>query len=169
MNNTKTHIAKITLSRKDLLYDIKNRAYIIGDTMSEDQEHFKHQTTDIGQDGNVDFVTRILDVAHAECAEWLFAYTKVPCEEISEYDNGLREEETYVINMVVPDGMSQTTLDLISKLIHEYMVLLVLGRWMHLVGLSSERWEVQAEKIKSQIASRLNARWKRVRLKQHPF
>ena len=73
---TRTKTVKMTFKREELLYDIRNNAYVEGDVMQAKTEHDRHQVQDIGEDGNIDRVTRLLDLAHAECEEALFPYTK---------------------------------------------------------------------------------------------
>lgn len=63
--------------REELLYDIKNVAYVTGDTLKTDDEHDRHQVIDVGEDGNVDRVTRMMNLAFAEVVEWLSRYTKL--------------------------------------------------------------------------------------------
>lgn len=161
--------ATLEFLRKELLYDISNRAYIIGDSLGDDKEHAKHQLIDIVQDGNIDYVARMLDKAHAECAEFLYSCTKVPCETDVKYDDDQQDIEKYIITMSVHNGISETTLNLLTKLIHEYMVLKVLGGFLLMVGLSSAYGKDEIENIENQIRTRLNARINRVRRGQHPF
>ena len=54
----------------------ENYSFVEGDIMQAEDEHARHQVFDIGQDGNVDRVTRILNLVHSECVEMLFPYTK---------------------------------------------------------------------------------------------
>ena len=65
---------KVTLlfDREALFYDIANVAYVEGDVMQTENVHDKHQVIDIAEDGNVDRVTRLLDVAHATCVDFLY-------------------------------------------------------------------------------------------------
>ena len=169
MTTDKQHYATLTFNRKDLLYDISNRAYIIGDSLPDEREHAKHQLIDIVQDGNVDYVTRMLDKAHAECAEFLYSCTKVACDTDMKYDDKLNEIESYIITMVINTNVSQTSLNLITKLVHEYMVFNVLRSFIIMVGLSDQYGKDEIENIQNQIRVRLNASTNIVRRKQHPF
>ena len=58
---------RLTFKREELLYDIRNNAYVEGDVMQVNDAHDRHQVQDIGEEGNIDRVTRVLDLAHAEC------------------------------------------------------------------------------------------------------
>ena len=63
MNKTVT----LTFKRDELLYDIKNMGFVEGDTKKVESEHERHQVMDVGEDGNVDRVTRVLDLTFSEC------------------------------------------------------------------------------------------------------
>ena len=138
--------------------------------MPSDDEHSKHQVFDIAEDGNVDRVTRILDLAHAECVEMMYPYAKVECEEVEQLDNSLDETEVYTIRLLVPDDMAKSTITLINKLVHEYMVNRVLADWLSITKPSSKaNWEDKLDKIQDEIRTRLTARCLRVRRVQTPF
>lgn len=66
----------LSFRRPELLYDIANCSYIEGDTMATEDEHAKHLVFDVVQDGNSDRVSRVLNLAHTECVELLYPYTK---------------------------------------------------------------------------------------------
>ncbi len=68
--------AVLLFKREQLIYDIRNLAYVEGDIMPEAQQHERHTVQDIGEAGNIDRVTRILDLALSECSEWLYPFTK---------------------------------------------------------------------------------------------
>ena len=138
--------------------------------MRTDNEHAKHQVFDIAQDGNIDRVNRILDLAHAECVEMMYPYTKEPCDNEEVQDNSLSVKEQYQISMLVPDDFSKSTVSLITKLVHEYMVCRVLADWMSITNPSSQsNWQSKLDSIEEQIRNHLNARCGRVRRAQTPF
>lgn len=166
----RTKIVALTFARKELLYDIENYAFVEGDVMRTDNEHAKHQVFDIAQDGNIDRVNRVLDLAHAECVEMLYPYTKEPCDGEEVQDNELTVKEQYEISMLVPDDFSKSTVSLITKLLHEYMVCRVLADWMSITNPSSQsNWQSKLDSIEEQIRNHLNARCGRVRRAQTPF
>lgn len=163
-------IVELTFTRQNLLYDIENYAFVEGDVMRTDNEHAKHQVFDIAQDGNIDRVNRILDLAHAECVEMMYPYTKEPCDSEEVQDNSLSVKEQYQISMLVPDDFSKSTVSLITKLVHEYMVCRVLADWMSITNPSSQsNWQSKLDSIEEQIRNHLNARCGRVRRAQTPF
>lgn len=83
----RTKTVKLLFKRSELLYDIKNYAYVEGDVMQVNTEHDRHQVQDIGETGNIDRVTKVLDLAYAESVEALFPYTKQDVEQVTEMDN----------------------------------------------------------------------------------
>ena len=198
----RTKTVKMTFKREELLYDIRNNAYVEGDVMQAKTEHDRHQVQDIGEDGNIDRVTRVLDLAHAECEEALFPYTKENVEQESEMDDTptyieptadaedtmagseetLAEEEftddtpvvkptgDYVIRLLVPDEYSKTTLRLIVRYIHEYMVCRVLSDWMSITNPpAAANWKAKQDEALEGMKEAVNFRTGRVRRTQTPF
>ncbi|MDO4929623.1 MAG: hypothetical protein Q4E59_00660 [Bacteroidales bacterium] len=165
---------EVTLSflRTELLYDIQNNSYVEGDVMDAgDDEHRRHPVMDVAEDGNVDRVTRILNLAHAEAVEMLYPYTK---EEIPEdqaaLDDTLEEPEQYDIVMTLPVSFSLTTVKKLRELIHEYMVCRVMEDWMGITNSGSkEEWAERLEKVRGKIQTTLVSRLNRVRRKLSPF
>ena len=132
---------------KELLYDAANYAYIEGDGISEDDVHGRHRVMDITDDGNMDRVVRVLDLAHAACVEMLYPYTKtdVP-DDLKEMDDTTKEKESYAITLSLPDGISKSTLELLSKNVHEYLVCRVVADWLSMTRReSAATWTEKAE------------------------
>lgn len=218
----RTKTVKLTFKREELLYDIRNNAYVEGDVMQVKTEHDRHQVQDIGEDGNIDRVTRVLDLAHAECEEALFPYTKENVEQETEMDDtptyvdpveetpteepteeepdadasgtvadedepsalsdDKDEEEftddtpaakptgDYVIRLLVPDEYSKTTVRLIVRYIHEYMVCRVLADWLSITNPpSAAKWKEKQDEALEGMKEAVNFRTGRVRRTQTPF
>lgn len=166
-----TDKTEVTLlfKREELLYDVRNAAYIEGHVMDTDNEHARHSTQDVGEDGNVDRVTRILSLSVAQCRELLYPYAK---QEIyrTELDDKLREPEVYGIVINVPQKFSQTTLFLLEKLIHEYVVSKAVADWMSFTHpTKTEIWAQKADEMGREIRLSLHNRRGRVRRGIHPF
>jgi hypothetical protein len=168
-----TNKVTLTFKRDELLYDIRNIAYVEGDVMPADSEHDRHQVMDVGEDGNIDRVTRVLDVAFAECVEFLYPYSKQEVATEESRDDVLATTEEYVMVLKVPDDFSKTTVDLMEKYIHEFLVYMVLVDWMSITNLknagSAQNWQAKLDVIKDEIESTLNAKRYRVRRTMHPF
>lgn len=187
----RTKTVKLTFKREELLYDIRNNAYVEGDVMQVKTEHDRHQVQDIGEDGNIDRVTRVLDLAHAECEEALFPYTKENVEQETEMDDTPTfvepVEETpaeeftneipdakptgdYVIRLLVPDEYSKTTVRLIVRYIHEYMVCRVLSDWLSITNPpAAANWKAKQDEALEGMKEAVNFRTGRVRRTQTPF
>lgn len=146
-----TRVVRLKFLRKELLYDTGNYAYVEADVMGDDKQHAQHQLADIVEKGNVDRVSRILAVVHSEVIEMLYPYTKEePVEE--EIDDKLETPEEYVVELTVPVTVSRTTLKLLSKLVHEYMVYRVMADWLSITNPpASAHWMEKAEATQGQI------------------
>lgn len=161
--------AVLGFKREQLLYDIKNYAYIEGDVMSNDNLHAKHTVQDVGEEGNVDRITRVLDLTVAQCRELLYPFAK---NEISKHElnDVLAEQPTYGIVLSLPDDFSQTTLNLLSKLIHEYIVCYAVADWMSIANPpKAATWALKAEDMETQIRIALHSRVKKVRRRLSVF
>lgn len=165
--------ARLSFLREQLLYDIKNIAYVEGDVIPTDDEHDRHQIMDIGEDGNVDRVTRVLDLGIAHCRELLFPYTRSDINAEETRDDVLTTPDEYLIELNLPDDFSQSTLTYLEKLIHEYLVYWVLMDWMSITNLrnpgSASSWAAKLKSLEDDIESTLNARIRRVRRTMSPF
>lgn len=167
----KTKSVTLTFKRAELLYDAENYSFVEGDILNEDNEHSRHQVFDIGQSGNVDRVTRVLNLAHSECVEMLYPYTKeeIPDEQEA-LDDILVAPDEYKIELTLPEGFSLTTLKLLKHLIHEYLVCRVLADWMSITNPKSQaNWEDKMRSLKTKIQTSLVSRSRKVRRKQKPF
>lgn len=167
----RTKEVTLTFKRDELLYDAENYSFVEGDIMSPENEHAQHQVFDIGQCGNVDRVTRVLNLAHSECVEMLYPYTK---EEVSDKQKPLEDilvaPEEYVIELLLPDGFSITTVRLLEHLIHEYLVYRVLADWMSITNPGSQRnWEEKLGDVRTRVQTALMSRRGTMRRKLQPF
>lgn len=161
----------LTFKREELLYDVKNYSFVEGDIMKDDTEHARHHVFDIGEDGNVNRVTRVLNLVHSECVEMLYPYTKeeIPDEQEA-LDDVLEEPEEYTILLTLPTDFSLSTLKLVKHLIHEYLVCRVLADWMSITNPDSQKkWEEKFESLRNKIQTSLVSRKGRLRRKLKPF
>lgn len=149
---------RLKFLRSQLLYDIKNYAYVEADVMGEEKQHAQHVLAEIGEEGNVDRVSRILSVIHTSVIEMLYPYTKqIPIDE--EIDNRLYTPDEYIVELYVPETMSRTTMHLLSRLIHEYMVYCVLADWLSITNpAASANWRNKADETEKEITRAKNQR-----------
>lgn len=155
--------------REDLLYDIRNAAFIEGELMGDDQMHERHVVQDVGEGGNVDRVIRILDLTHSECVEMLYPFTK---REIIHdcLDDRFTDKKLYSIFMKVPEDFSQTTLNSLEKLVHEFLVSTAMADWLSITNpQKSQIWQMKAEELKAAIQSKRHLRRGVIRRRLHPF
>lgn len=164
-----TQVAVLLFKRDQLLYDVKNYAYIEGSVMDTESKHNRHMVQDVGEEGNVDRVTRVFDLTVAKCKELLFPYTKHNIHH-SVLDDKLREPGVYGIVLQVTMNFSQTTLALLEKLVHEYLVCEAVADWMSITNPAKmEIWKSKAEDAVSEIRMNVNTRISRTRRRMHPF
>lgn len=158
---------RLTFGRDQLLYDIKNAAYVESHVMQPDAEHSRHMVTDVGEEGNADRVTRVLDLGVSMCRELLYPWAKKDIVNTEFYDT-LKERQQYVIVMNVPATMSQTTLTLVERQIHEYLVCRGVADWLSITNpQKAETWLAKAEEAESEIRVAIHSRMTRTRIRQH--
>ena len=171
-DNKKCKKKTVTLAfrRDQLLYDIRNYAFVEGEIMGEDAQHAQHQVQDIAEEGNVDRVTRMLNLAHDECVEQLYPYTNEEVEDGERLDDTLVAPEEYTIVLKLPEGFAKSTLKLERTLIHEYMVCRVLQDWLSITfPNSAPNWEKKMIQLKSKMKTALLSRKLTIRRKLKPF
>jgi hypothetical protein len=156
--------------RCELLYDIESLAYVEGEGLAKDNTSQARKVLDIAQGENENLVSRTLSLAHRECVEMLYPYTKSEVEYNAILNDVLTPLNTYTISLSLPAEFSSTSMQLIKELIHRYMVCKVLWEWMGIVKRdSAEYWLAQMEDAKQRIKSSLMYRRGRLRKKQSPF
>lgn len=161
--------AVLGFKRDQLLYDIKNYAFIEGSVMDTESNHNRHTVQDVGEEGNVDRVTRVLNLTVCKCRELLYPYTKKEMHR-TELNDNLREPPVYGIVLSVPLDFSQTTLYLLENLIHEYLVCKAVADWLSITNTAKAQvWEAKAEDAESEIRINLHNRIAKTRRRMHPF
>lgn len=159
----------LRFKRDELLYDISNCSFIEGDLMQEQEEHAKHQVFDIAENGNIDRVKRVLNLAYYECIEMLYPYTKRAVN-YTEKNNLLQNFDEYEIKLKLPDMFSETTIDLLKDLIHEYMVSRVIADWLSITKPNSQsNWESKRLASKEQISKIVLFRRSAIKRPLKPF
>lgn len=166
----KDKTVKLTMFRKELLEDIEDYSYKEALKMSADDEPARHQVTDVCQEDNLPRVTRVLDMSFDECVDMLYPYSKVPVADVTEKDDKLQQRERYELMMLVPKDFSHTTVELLTRKVHEYMVCAVMADWMSLFKPDSQaNWEAKKAVCETDINTKINNRVGRVRRPLTPF
>ena len=172
-NTDGTKTVVLQFLRNELLNDIDQYAYVESDVMRDDADHLKHgkhQTQDITEEGNIDIVTRHLDLALSWCREKLFPYTTSPVEDGTEMDDILTETEYYSIELTVPHDFSQSTVDFLEQLIHNLLVYYVLWGWLSITKPeAADKWLVKSNALLDEVKGALARRCGRVRRPLRPF
>lgn len=165
-----TKYISIKLIREQLLYDIKQRAFVEGDTLRTEDEHARHQIIDIGECGNIDLLTRMMDRAILTCQEALYSYTRQEVEDGRQTNDILHEAEVYTLSLAVPKAFSRTTQDYLTKLIHDFVVARCLAEWfITVLPDKASLYQDEAEGIMQDINRTKHRTLGRVRRTQTPF
>lgn len=160
----------LIFNREDLLYDIGNYGYIEGSVSTDGtSDHRRHEIQDLTEEGNVDRITRVLDLAYTECVEMLYPFSRKGIHR-RKLEDELKERKAYMIVLKVPKKFSQTTLDALEVLIHEYMVSRAVEDWLTITQPEKAPvWKAKLEKLQQAIKSKPRLSRGRYRIKQHPF
>jgi len=159
----------LTWFTDQLLYDIKNYAYIEALKLPESDVN-RSRIMEVGEDGNVDRVRRVLDVTLAIIAERLYPYSKNVIDSDVFMHDRLCERDGYHLVLNVPDDFSTTTAHLLEHLIHEMLVCNVMADWLRF--FRQENWELWSSKVsglQDEIAQTMSIHVGRARRVLRPF
>ena len=138
--------------------------------MKEGDEHQKHQVFDVCEEGNIDRVTRVLDLTFEQCVDLCYPYSKREVKLCTRRDDELEAEDEYVMYLNVPNTFSETTVTLLEKYIHELLVYRVVEDWLSITHPDSAgKWREKADKIEGDILSAINHRTNVTRRKLSPW
>ena len=128
------NFAILTFKADNLLYDIRNIAFITGDQLpGQPDEKLRANIQDVAAEGNADFLRRKMQLAFCEVRERLYTYTGHPVRHPEAKDDDPHEPCAYTFLIRLPRHFSQTTLRLVESLIHEYIVDGALFEWFSIV------------------------------------
>lgn len=160
----------LMFKRDELLHDVSNNSWVQSEVSASDNVNAKQELKDIVQDENLDRVLRVLQLAHQECMELLYAYTHTDIVGGEHLDDAFADPKNYVIDMKVPTTFSRTSLEYLVHLVHEYLVCSVLSDWTGIVMPENKvLWTQRLEDITDKITATINRRSGRVRRSQSPF
>ena len=118
----------ITLKKSELLYDIENASYIVGNSRSNGanfEQVSNIQNSGEGEDRN--FILRSLETAYGEVKRNLSRYID---ETMSAINNELMEETgDFVIALQVVDVFNEASTESLKSAAHEYLVASALADW----------------------------------------
>lgn len=164
---------RIVLFRDELLYDIANISFVEGDIMDGQNVHSQHQTMDVIEHGNRDRIMRVVEKVFAATVEMLHPFTERVITIYDAYDdieNRPLDKDQFTMDLDLPSRFARSTLNLVAKLIHEYIVCSSVAEWLSITKPDAyERWEMKAQKARSEIKAALTARIGAIRRRQSPF
>lgn len=131
---------RLVFLRSQLLYDIANTSWALGDALPAESGHAKHLVQDIANEQNADRAGRVMELCTAAAAEMLFPYSKYAQGDFEQRDDRGGIPERYVIDLHVPPCFSRGTGRLLESLVHEYIVARVIAEWLKVCG--SAAWQV---------------------------
>ena len=170
----------IELQKQELVYDIKNTAYIYADaqTKKDDDPHTLHNIFDVAEAGNMDRLARILDSAVEDCREMLYRFCKIDMYgggfDTNEWEECIgspaNDEEVYYLVMVMPRDFSATSVHTLAVYIHDFIVYQSLYEWMILVYPDgAEQFQLLAEEKKQKYMNASIRTTGHTRIRLHPF
>lgn len=170
--NTKNSITAIIEINKDKIFDeIAKRTSYIGAKSKDDKDYDRIFVSD----ENEEFFETIFNLAHSECKEFLFQFTKEEMfpdfkQEADTIDGVLQETSDYNITLSLPKHFSHTTITLLTNLINEYITCRLLSEWIMITQPESHvYWIERCSMIKKQISIAMTSRTEPLRRTLRPF
>lgn len=150
--------------RKDeLLYAIGTLAYNEAEAAQLPDET-KHKVKDVQEDGNVDRIVKVIDLAFAQCVEALYPQTKECIEPITWIGNEANPNGVWTLPAYAPCDMSITTVRALKEHINEYLTARAMEDWMGVwVPAAARKYAEKAEVMMGEIHEAINRRVRRVR------
>ncbi|MCD8282000.1 MAG: hypothetical protein LUC22_01960 [Prevotella sp.] len=170
--NTTTSTKSLTLifDTEQLIYDIKNDAWVTGDVTQTEDPHDRHQVQDICEEGNRDHIHRILDMAYSELADLLFPFLKTDLCDGEVLDNTLRHKKKYVYELSVPDTFPRSSAVRLETLIHQYFVYRALqDRFTIVLPDTAPAWLERVTQVIDDIKRTASRRTERIHISLQPF
>lgn len=149
----------IVLYANDLYADIANRLALTADSMEAQGGNADlHTVKDAMDDGNKDIIDSLVARHVFDCINLLYPYSKTPIEHCRHYRKNENEAEAYVIHLTFEHPRSETSIQMVQRLIHDYIVYKCYAEWLAMtvpqVGTYT-LWEEKAESVRGKIATAL--------------
>lgn len=122
------------ISKKELLYEISNLAYVIADTHDSSRPDL-HRVRDICEDGNIDRVSQILTLSYSEILVVLLPILHCPKTSSSPENQSADNPSDYFSIKLSSAGLSKPSVTAemafrIKETVKEYMIARVLADWL---------------------------------------
>ena len=163
----------IVLYANDLYADIANRLTLTADSMEAQTEGADlHTAKDAMDDGNKDTIDNLVARHVFDCINLLYPYSKTPIKRCRHNRESENEAEAYVIHLTFEHPRSETSIQLLQRLIHYYIVYKCYAEWLAMTVPQAGTytlWEEMAESVRVQIATALVPPYdaRRLRIRPH--
>lgn len=156
-----------------MVYDVANAAWLQAEALRDsapESVHIAHSIRDIAQSGNRDVLSDALSGAYLSAREKLFPYTRESVPE-NVYHEYKAQQGYFKFHLLLPEGFSLTTAELVESLVHDYMVYYALRAYYLTLGFTSgaEIAGVVAAEASSRLQTALMSRTRRMRRPLKPF
>lgn len=182
----------VMIDTESVILDVRSKAWVVSDVtgMEEGAGESRHQTADIGSGANIALLRRDLDLAFHEledlfyalidhedgCCE-MMASTRHGCchrqpavVDIGAVDNSAPHVLVYEMRLLLPAGVTESTVRYWRTLMHEYMVSYALASWFGIVNPERQaKFLADVDRLREQIRSSMTRRTQRVRRPGRPF
>lgn len=165
----RTYSLDIELKQDELLSDVANRLLVTADSIGGDAE--THNTKDALDEGNRETVTGLVAKYVYECMNILFPYAKTPVRRCRCGDDG-NEADVYVVRLTFERERSETQVQELRRLIHDYIVYKCYAEWLEMTLPAANTytiWEQKAEDTRQRIASVLVLPYEPKKLRVKPY
>ena len=159
---------QITQYVRELLFDIQNRAYIIGQSKLSDSGKTAETVYNIQQSDDIDDNYQVKRSLTSAYSTLLSALSEYLSSNNTKADDIIKPEiekyGTLIINLSLPDNFDNTSLDSLNDSIHDYLVAKSIGDWFTMTN--KEDAEVYLAQSAVYLTKILNAVFKRKRPKK---
>lgn len=163
----------IVLYANDLYADIANRLTLTADSMEAQTEGADlHTAKDAMDDGNKDTIDNLVARHVFDCINLLYPYSKTPIKRCRHNRESENEAEAYVIHLTFEHPRSETSIQLLQRLIHDYIVYKCYAEWLEMTLPAANTytiWEKKAEDTRQRIASVLVLPYESKKLRVRPY
>lgn len=161
----------IVLYANDLYADIANRLALTAESMEAQTDADLHTTKDVLDDGNKEIVNNLVARHVYDCVGCLYPYSKTPIERCKRRREANNEVDAYVIRLTFEHDRSETSIQQLQRLIHDYIVYRCYAEWLAMTVPQAgtyTMWENKAEEIREQITTVLVPPYNAKRLRVRP-
>lgn len=147
----------IELEADIIMADTANRLALVADSIPADGSQNTHHTKDILDEGNADIAKGLVKRFVFECMDLLYPYTKTPMRRIRRSDSN-EDICAYVIHLTFERPRSETSLQRLARLVHDYVVYKCMSEWLDMTEHASKAagtWVDKADEVREQIATTL--------------